>query len=305
MLIVTPVFFVLVSTLQRILPHLRLLIICLSTILISIATAQICSAQQLPQTSNVPNFWDPNVRLVKPDGFKIKRLRFLTTTDFPPFNFIDRNKKLSGFHVDIARQICSELAILPLCQIQALPWNELDQAIEKGNGEAIIAGLEMTLETKKKYDFSMPFMHVPARFVALHASILNEPMAKSLFKKKTALVSGSAHANYFKAVFSNRKYLEFDTLAQAQKALLEKKVDVLFADAVSSAFWLTSKVADKCCKFVGGPYISREYFGNGLTIAIAKGNTELVEAINFALRRINDNGTFREFYLRYFPLSLY
>ncbi len=262
-------------------------------------------SQAFSQSSNIPNFWDPNIRIVKPEDFKIPRLRFLTTTDFPPFNFIDRKKRLNGFHIDLARQICSELDILGLCQIQALPWDELDRAIENGDGEAIIAGLEMTHEQKKKYDFSMPFLHIPARFAALRNSGLDEPMAVSLFKKKTALVKGSAHARYFKAIFSNRKFVEFASLAEAKKALRDKKVEALFSDAVSLSFWLTSKSADKCCGFVGGPYISQEYLGNGLTIAVAKNKPGLVESINFALRRISDNGTFRELYLRYFPLSLY
>ena len=255
--------------------------------------------------SNIPNFWDPNVRPAKPEGLKINRLRFLTTTDFPPFNFVDRNKRLSGFHIDLAREVCSELGILPLCQIQALPWNELIEAVEKGDGDAIIAGLQMTAQLKEKFDFSAAFLQIPARFTALRGSELAEPLAVSLYKKKTGLVKGSSHARYFKSVFSNRGYREYDTLAEAKRALLEKQVEALFSDAVSLTFWLTSKSAANCCMLVGGPYISPEYFGNGLTIAVAKGKPDLVEAINFALRRIADNGKYRELYLRYFPLSLY
>ena len=245
------------------------------------------------------------MRLTKPEDFKIKRLRFLTTTDFPPFNFIDRNKRLSGFHVDLAREICREINILLLCQIQALPWVELESALAKGEGEAIIAGLEKTDERSKKYQFSLPFLQIPARFVALRTSSLREPLATALFKKKTGVIKGSAHAHYFKTVFSNRQYREFDSIIDAREALLDKTVDALFSDAVSMAFWLTSKSANNCCSFVGGPYISSEYFGSGLTVAMAKDKPELVKAINFALRRISDKGVFRELYLRYFPLSLY
>lgn len=259
----------------------------------------------LAQDAKIPNFWDQNVRITKPDDLKLKRLLFLTTTDFPPFNFIDRDKFLSGFHIDIARQICGELDLLRLCQIQALPWEELDQAIENGDGEAIIAGLEITSKSREKYDFSMPFLQVPARFAALNGSDLGEPMINSLFKKKTGVVKDSSHARYFKAVFADRNFVEFDTMAAAKKALLDKSVDALFADAISLAFWLPSEHANKCCEFVGGPYLSREYFGNGMAIAVKKGNPQLVEAINFALRKINDNGTFRELYLRYFPIGLY
>ena len=50
-------------------------------------------------------------------------LRFITTTDFPPFSFIDASGRLSGFHVDLARAICAALEITDRCQIHALPWS--------------------------------------------------------------------------------------------------------------------------------------------------------------------------------------
>jgi len=59
------------------------------------------------------------------------RMRFLTTTDFPPFNFIDRKKRLTGFHVDLARAICEELEVLNRCQIQGLPWEELQDTLKR------------------------------------------------------------------------------------------------------------------------------------------------------------------------------
>ncbi len=74
----------------------------------------------LAQGQSIPNFWPRGEVLSKPDVNSIQRLRFLTTTDFPPFNFIDRKKRLTGFHVDLARAICDELGILAKCQIQAL-----------------------------------------------------------------------------------------------------------------------------------------------------------------------------------------
>ena len=262
-------------------------------------------AQDILSAPIIPNFWDTNVTLVKPEDLRLNRLRFLTTTDFPPFNFIDRNKRLSGFHIDLAREICSELDLLPLCQIQALPWSELDKAMLSGDGEAIIAGLGVSQELKQKYDFSSSFLQIPGRFVALKSSGFVEPMANVLQSKTVGVVKGSAHARYIEEIFLNTSISHYDTLALAKKALVEGKVDVLFSDAVSLVFWLPSKSANNCCKLVGGPYVSQQYFGNGLTIAVAKGNPNLIEAINFALRRIYIKGKYRELYQRYFPISLY
>ena len=48
----------------------------------------------------IPNFWDPRRRIERPPAGVVASLRFLTTDDFPPFNFLDANGQLTGFNVD-------------------------------------------------------------------------------------------------------------------------------------------------------------------------------------------------------------
>ncbi|MEZ5871610.1 MAG: transporter substrate-binding domain-containing protein [Nitratireductor sp.] len=253
----------------------------------------------------IPNFWDPGERLTKPDIDGLPRLRFLTTTDFPPFNFIDRNRHLAGFHVDLARAICAELGILPKCQIQALPWDELETAMKKGEGEAIIAGLEITPETVSKFVFSRTYLRIPARFVVRRDETFAEPVTNALRARKTGVIAGSRHADWFVKTFPRLQSLSFPTRKDALDALQSKKADAVLSDAVSLSFWLQSEASADCCVFAGGPYLSDADFGNGMAIAFAKGNPDLVNATNYALKEINDKGIFAELYLRYFPLGLY
>ena len=49
-------------------------------------------------------------------------IRFLTDSDFPPFNFYDEDGVLVGFNVDLARAICLELGTS--CDIKARPWED-------------------------------------------------------------------------------------------------------------------------------------------------------------------------------------
>lgn len=273
-------------------------------------------AGPLPFVSNVqaqsvmiPNFWDPAERFVKPDLSARERLKFLTTTDFPPFNFVDRKKRLTGFHVDLARAICDELDMLSKCQIQALPWEDLEKAMQDGEGDAIIAGLAVTPESRAKYDFSRPFLQIPGRFVSLRddgeESSLKEPIYEALFRKKTGVVEGSGHQAYFEQTFGERESVAFATRQLAFNALQRGEIDAVFTDALSASFWLASAASGRCCTFAGGPYLSEEFFGRGLAIASSKSDPDLAQGFDYALKQINDNGTFRELYLRYFPLGLF
>lgn len=257
------------------------------------------------QSVMIPNLWDPNQRFVRPDLDQLPRLRFLTTTDFPPFNFIDRRRRLTGFHIDLARAICQELEIMPRCQIQALPWDEIDKALAEGEGEAMIAGMAITAQSRDKYAFSRPYLQIPGRFVTRRDSDLQEPLYEALFRKPVGVVAGSAHEAYFSEAFEGREALVFPTRQLAFNSLMNGDVEAVFTDALSAGFWIASAAAADCCRFAGGPYLSEEHFGIGLAIAVPKENQELVQAFDYALKAINDNGTFQELYLKYFPLGLY
>ena len=253
----------------------------------------------------VPVLWDSKERLPKPDLSALPRLRFLTTTDFPPFNFIDKSGRLSGFHVDLARAICAELGIADKCQIQALPWDELDTALNRGDGEALIAGVPATAEGREKYAFSRPYLQFPARFIMRKAQAVTEPLADKLQGKRVGVIAGSAHERVLRDYFGNVKAVTYTRPEWLNTDLKDGKLDAVFGDGMRLSFWLAGTDASGCCRFAGGPYLAPEYLGTGLTIATGTDNAALAAAFDYALHEIAAKGTFAELYLRYFPVSFY
>ncbi len=252
-----------------------------------------------------PMLWDANERLPKPDLTKLARLRFLTTTDFPPFNFLDTAGKLSGFHVDLARAICAELAVADKCQIQALPWAELDGALAKGDGEAIMAGVAVTQGNREKYAFSRSYLQFPARFVMPKAKAVTEPLYEKLKGKRVGVVAGSAHERMLRDDFPEVTAAPFPTEAALFADIKAGKIDAAFGDGMRFGFWLAGSDAADCCRFAGGPYLAPEYLGTGLAIAVKPDDKDLAAALDYALQQIALKGTFAELYLRYFPVSFY
>jgi polar amino acid transport system substrate-binding protein len=274
-------------------------------VLLLLASLPVVGSPVSAQMQAIPNFWSPNERMPRPDVSSIGRLRFLTTTDFPPFNFVDRSKRIAGFHVDLARAICDELDILAKCQIQAAPWDDLQKMVEDGEAEAIIAGLRPTAELRAKFEFSRTYLYIPGRFVARWQSGFDEPMTEVVGHSRVGLVTGSSHAAWFKVAFPDAEVKTFGDRAAALDALKREEVDLVFSDALSLSFWLTSPAAAECCAFAGGPYFAPEDVAHGMAIAFAPGREDLVAAVDFALRQLSDKGIFAELYLRYFPVSLY
>lgn len=263
-------------------------------------TMNVASAQE-----TIPNFWDARERLPKPDLTEISRLRFLTTVDFPPFNFLDEAGRLSGFHVDLARAICMELDLVEMCQIQALPWTDLPAALDAGEGEALLAGIAITPRNRVRFAFSRPYLQLPARFVARRGSTLAEPMHRATAEKRIGVRQGSAHERILRDLFPLVKVVTYSRADWMFGDLREGKTDAVFDDGMRLSFWLAGTDSEGCCRFAGGPYLLPAYLGTGMAIAARPEDEKLVDAFDYALREIDAKGIFEELYLRYFPISFF
>ncbi|WP_102961120.1 transporter substrate-binding domain-containing protein [Mangrovicella endophytica] len=249
------------------------------------------------------NFWDQHQRMARPTLGERQRVRFLTTTDFPPFNFLDSRGKLGGFNVDLARLLCEELGVLERCQIEAVPFAELASRLERGDAEAIIAGLSVTAANRSKFGFTGSYFRFPARFVMRRDRPLPDDALAEMRGRAVGVVEGSAHAAMLAAFFPAAKVVPFKDQGQALDALKSGTVETVFGDGVGLSFWLESDAAASCCAFAGGPYLSDRFLGEGLAIAVGRSDAELVRALDYALGQIVAKHRFSELMLRYFPVS--
>lgn len=253
----------------------------------------------------IPGYWDEKEQIARPDLSGMARVRFLTTVDFPPFNFLDKDGRLAGFHVELARALCRELDIAARCQIQALPWDELDAAIAAGQGEALIAGTAISAQSRERYAFSRPYLRFPARFVAPKASALAEPMVGAVAGRRIGVLSGSVHEAMLRRYFPGARPVTYSRPDWLYADLREGKLDGAFGDGMRLSFWLAGSGAGGCCRFLGGPYLAPEFLGYGLAIAVLRDNAALAQAFDHALREIGVKGVFTELYLKYFPVGFY
>jgi polar amino acid transport system substrate-binding protein len=250
---------------------------------------------------SVPGFWDPRRRPERPDISRITQIRFLTEFDYPPFNYAGPDGNPAGFNVELARLICEELKVQ--CTIQLRRFDTLLQALAENRADAVIASLAVTPETRQRVDFSDPYYRAPARFVARRDTDLRDAMPESLEGKKVAVVAGSAHEAYLKAFFTEAELKPYRTIEATRDALRKGEADLLFGDGIALAFWLNGTDSANCCVFVGGPFTESRYFGEGVGIAVKRGNDTLRLAFNWALFRLWEKGRFTDLWLRYFPIS--
>jgi polar amino acid transport system substrate-binding protein len=139
--------------------------------------------------------------------------------------------------------------------------------------------------------------------VARRDSTIEDVVPEKLEGRKVAVVGGTAHEAYLKLLFTGAELRPYPDARAASEALRKGEADLLFGDGISLAFWINGTESGGCCAFRGGPFTESRFFGEGIGVAVRKGNDTLRRAINWALFRLWERGRYSDLMLRYFPVN--
>ncbi len=250
-----------------------------------------------------PRFISERANPQQPTAARLTSLRFLTTNDFPPFNYIDESGALTGFHIDLARAICLDLSVS--CQIVPLAWEALLPALRRGRGNAVIAGHMVSKRALASVDFTDRYFYTPGRFVGRRRGPELEITPNGLERRKIGVARGTTHEAYLQAFFLDSAIQRFPTQELARDALKAGKVDLIFGDGISLVLWINGEASRACCELKGGPFLEPKFFGDGIAIVVNKADRSLRAQLNASLRRLRASGRFEELVLRYFPYRVF
>src|ERR1700694_7012 len=256
-------------------------------------------AEAAPQAG--AGFWDPRRRPDRPDLSRLTVIRFLTETDYPPFNFPGPDGNPAGFNVDLARQLCEEIKVT--CTVQMRRFETLLDAITSNRGDAIIASLAVTPQMRARLDFTDPYYRAPARFVSRRDAVMPEVRPEYLEGKKVGAIAGSSHEAYLKTMFTDAELHSYPNDDALRLALRRREGDFIFGDAISLAFWINGTDSGECCAFSGGPFVESRYFGEGIGIAVRKGNDLLRQGLKSGLFRVWGKRRYTDLGVRSFSVS--
>ncbi|WOC15592.1 Lysine/arginine/ornithine-binding periplasmic protein [Pseudochrobactrum sp. MP213Fo] len=252
-------------------------------------------------------------KLTKSSLTERAQIRFLTGTNFTPFNKLSPEGRLSGYNIDLIRALCQELSVTSKCQIAAQPWNELIPALLNNETDAVVAGIQPAPDRRASLSFTRTYFSLPARFLALK-SPRDEPASFSPDNKTVGVISNSAHEALLKAYFPKANIQTYRNEATLYQDMKSGKIQLIFGDAMSLSLKMAAApdTEDKdqgidlsCCQFVGGAYPAQNYLGSGMVIALRNSDVEMLAAFNTALTSLERKGVLNDLYLRYFPVGFY
>jgi arginine/ornithine transport system substrate-binding protein len=232
-----------------------------------------------------------------------KKLRIGTEGAYPPFNLVDKNGQVQGFDIDIAKALCKEMGMESEFKVQ--DWDGLIPGLLAKKFDVIIASMSITDERKQKVDFTNKYYQTPARFVAKKGAGIT--VSKEGLKGKTVGVQrATIHENFVRDMFGDAVTIKaYATQDEADMDLVAGRLDLLIADATVLLGGFLSTDAGKGFEFVGPSYVDKKWFGEGVGIAVRKGDNELRQKLNKAIDAIRANGVYQKINAKYFDFDVY
>ena len=231
------------------------------------------------------------------------RVTLGTEGAYPPFNLIDANGDLPGVDVDIGNAL-SNAANLE-CEWVVQDWDGIIPGLLAQKYDAIVASMSITEERKQKVDFTKKYYNTPAKFVRVKGSGI-EINKDSLDGKTVGVQRATIHENFLRDNYGDVVNIKaYASQDEANLDFLAGRVDLLLADSVALLEGFINTDDGNDAEFIGPDFTDPRWFGEGVGIAIRKGDAQLTESLNAAIDMIRSNGTYAEINAKYFDFDVY
>lgn len=230
-------------------------------------------------------------------------LRVAIEGEYPPFSSTGANGKLTGFDVEIAQALCSEMAAT--CQLVKQQWDQMIPGLMAGRYEMVVSSMSITARRKQQIDFTQAYYQTPAKFVARKKGAAFAGSLEALKGKRVGVQKATTHDQFLTAKLGGSASLtRYDTMAKAASDLDAGRIDYLFGDAMALDEGLLKTSKGKGYAFVGPDLRDRRFFGEGIGIAVQKGDHGLRDRLNRALAAMRADGSYDAISARYFTFGM-
>ena len=223
---------------------------------------------------------------VKADDLKIG-----TSLDFLPFEFHDsEEKEYQGFDMDIIYAIGRELG-RPV-QVGSINFDGLIPSLQAGNVDVVIAAMTINDERKKLVAFSDPYYESGLTImVRSNESEINS--FEDLAGKKIGVIVSSTAFDMAKTI-PDAQVFEYENSTDSFPALKSREVDALINDRPVNDYAIATNQVNAVK--VLPDLLTNESYG----IAVRKDDTEMLQKINEALKKLHDTGEYDQIYSKWF-----
>ncbi len=215
-----------------------------------------------------------------------KTLIMATNAEFPPYEYHE-GKDIVGIDVEIAKAIAEQMGAK--FEVSDMAFDAIISAVDSGKADFGAAGMTVTEDRKKNVDFSDTYAtSVQSVIVPENSDIKSIDDLKG---KKIGVQQGTTGDIYATKDYGKDAIQPFPKGVDAVLALEAGKVDAVIIDGNTAKAFVADQ---KGLKLLDSAYAEEEY-----AICVKKGNTELRDGINAALKELKASGKLDEIVAKY------
>ena len=208
-----------------------------------------------------------------------------TEGTYAPFTYHDKDGKLTGYDVEVARAVADKLGIK--VEFKETQWDSMMAGLKAGRFDVVANQVGLTSpERQATFDKSEPYSWSGAVLVARKDSNI-----KSIDDIKGVKTAQSLTSNYGeKAKAAGAELVPVDGLAQSLTLIEQKRADATLNDELAVLDYLKNK-PDAGVKIVWSAPAD-EKVGSGLIVN--KGNDEALAKFSTAMTELKADGTLKK-----------
>lgn len=210
-----------------------------------------------------------------------------TNAEFPPYEYHDGGE-IVGIDAEIAKAIADELGME--LEIEDIAFDSIIPEITTGKADMGLAGMTVTEDRKQSVDFTDTYAKASQKIIVKEDSAIASP--DDLTGVIVGVQQGTTGDIYVSDLEADGTTVErYNKGFEAVQALSQGKIDAVVIDGEPAKTFVAQTEG---LKILEESFTDEEY-----AIAVKKGNTELLEKINGALKTLKDNGTLDEIVAKY------
>ena len=212
-----------------------------------------------------------------------------TNAEFPPFEYVGDDGKPDGFDIALIKAVGEELGVEVV--IENMDFDSLVSAIGSKNDVAI-AGMTVTDERKQSVDFSESYFDAVQHVLVPADSDISS--YDDLVGKKIGVQLGTT-GDFLVEDIEGATAQQYNKHVDAVNDLLNGRVDAVIVDSNPASVFAEN--FDGKIKDLDGADFGFEV--ENYAIALPKGDSELKDAIDKALKKLKENGTYDKLVEKY------
>lgn len=214
-----------------------------------------------------------------------------TNAEYPPFEWVKMEKgqqQFVGIDFDLAHKIADEIGVD--LEVSEHAFNALIPTLQSGKVDLVIAGMSYTDERAEQIDFSSTYYSTVNQFVVSAEAVNQFNSLEDFSKVKIGVLKASVQEQLIAKQYPEADYVAMNKNGDLIEALKAGKLDAVFMDNIVIADFIYQNAgliaAVEELELEGGSFDK--------AVALAKGNSELLEVVNKVIDEAVASGEMEE-----------